>query len=475
MSFETLGLSAELLRAIAEQGYTEPTPVQAQAIPLVLEGRDIRAGAQTGTGKTASFTLPLLQRLSARASSSTSPAMHPIRALILTPTRELAAQVAESVQNYGKYLPLKSAVVFGGVNMNAQIKELQGGVDVLVATPGRLLDHVEQRTVNLSRVEMFVLDEADRMLDMGFMPDIKRVITLMSPQRQNLMFSATYSDEIKKLAEQLLQNPAMVEVARRNTASEMVKQVVYHVEKDRKRELLSHLIKTHDLQQVLVFTRTKHGADRLTTQLEKDGIAAVAIHGDKAQSQRTKALEDFKQGTVKVMVATDIAARGLDIDQLPHVVNYELPHVPEDYVHRIGRTGRGGSSGDAISLVCEEEHKFLADIERVLNRSIDSEVIAGFEKGVAGAVAVVAEDSRSRDNRSRDGRSRTPRENKVESKPREQRSTRSTLSGDRTIDPMAQYVARPVSQPAPDYTAPQRNTKQKQIAALFLPPKVPQE
>jgi ATP-dependent RNA helicase RhlE len=381
MSFATLGLSSELLRAVSDQGYTSPTPIQLQAIPAVLSGRDLMAAAQTGTGKTAGFTLPLLQRLSVHASASTSPAKHPIRALILTPTRELAAQVEESVQAYGKYLPLRSTVVFGGVNINTQFKALLAGVDVLVATPGRLLDHVQQRTVNLSRVEILVLDEADRMLDMGFMPDIKRILSLLPPKRQNLLFSATFSDDIKQLARQLLDSPVLIEVARSNSASEMVTQVVHPVDHERKRELLAHLIKSRDLQQVLVFARTKHGASRLASQLERDGLAAAAIHGDKSQPQRTQALADFKSGAVRVLVATDIAARGLDIDQLPCVINFELPNVPEDYVHRIGRTGRAGSSGDAISLVGEDEQKLLAEIERMLKREIPKEVIPGFEHG----------------------------------------------------------------------------------------------
>ncbi len=458
MSFESLGLSAELLRAIAEQGYTEATPVQAQAIPLILEGRDIRAGAQTGTGKTASFALPMLQRLSAHANNSTSPAMHPVRALILTPTRELAAQVEESVRIYGKYLPLKSAVVFGGVSISTQIKAMQSGVDIVVATPGRLLDHVQQRTVNLSKVEILVLDEADRMLDMGFMPDIKRILSLLQPKRQNLMFSATYSDEIKNLAEELLDSPAVIEVARRNIDSEMITQVVYPVDKDRKRELLTHLIKSRNLHQVLVFTRTKHGADRLTQQLEKDGINAAAIHGDKAQNQRTKALEDFKQGTVHVLVATDIAARGLDIDQLPVVVNYELPHVPEDYVHRIGRTGRGGSSGNAISLVSDDEMRHLREIERMIKRTITSEVIPGFEEGTATAETA---HTRPKDQH-RGDRVRPPRRDEA---------------AQPVIQPIAS-IAQSVSQPPVSgvglsaQQSAQHHGKSKQIAALFLPPKV---
>lgn len=376
MSFSTLGLSAELLRAIADQGYTEPTPVQTQAIPVILEGRDIMAGAQTGTGKTAAFTLPMLQRLTINTAATKRGA---VRALVLVPTRELAAQVGESVSTYGKHLPLKSAIVFGGVKVNPQIAQLRAGVDILIATPGRLLDHVTQKTVDLSRVEILVMDEADRMLDMGFIHEIKKVLALLPKGRQNLLFSATYSDDIKKLADQLLNSPVLVEVARRNIASETVAQVVHPVDRVRKRELLAQLIKSGDWQQVLVFGRTKHGASRLAEQLEKDGITAAAIHGNKSQPQRTKALADFKQGKVRVLVATDIAARGLDIDQLPHVVNFELPNVAEDYVHRIGRTGRAGCSGEAVSLVCIDENKLLAGIERLINRDIPKVMIPGFE------------------------------------------------------------------------------------------------
>ncbi len=375
MSFDSLGLSTEILRAVSEQGYTEPTPVQAQAIPAVLQGGDLLAGAQTGTGKTAGFTLPLLQRLSGAPASK---GRRPVRALILTPTRELAAQVGESVTTYGKYLPLRSAVIFGGVKIGPQITRLRNGVDILVATPGRLLDHVQQGTLDLSKVEILVLDEADRMLDMGFLRDIRKILDLLPRQRQNLLFSATFSNEIKRLADKLLDDPALIEVARRNTASERVAQVVHPVDRERKRELLSHLITNGNWQQVLVFTRTKHGANRLTRQLEQDGISAAAIHGNKSQGARTKALADFKQGKIRVLVATDIAARGLDIDQLPHVVNFELPNVPEDYVHRIGRTGRAGNEGEAMSLVCVDEHKLLRDIERLLKREIPRDVIDGF-------------------------------------------------------------------------------------------------
>ena len=374
MSFDSLGLSAELLRAVADQGYSEPTPIQSKAIPVVLQGRDLLAAAQTGTGKTAGFTLPLLQQLSGGPRGQRQP-----RALVLTPTRELAAQVLESVQTYGKYLGLRSAAIFGGVGINPQIDLLRRGVDILVATPGRLLDHVGQKTLDLSRIEILVLDEADRMLDMGFIHDIKRVLKLLPKRRQNLLFSATFSDEIRTLANGLLDNPASVEVAARNTATELVSQIVHPVDKGRKRALLSKLISDGSWHQVLVFTRTKHGANRLAEQLGKDGISAAAIHGNKSQSARTRALADFKRNSIRVLVATDIAARGLDIDQLPHVVNFELPNVPEDYVHRIGRTGRAGASGQAMSLVSLDEKKLLGGIERLLKRKIDAVAVPGFE------------------------------------------------------------------------------------------------
>ncbi len=379
MSFDSLGLRADILRAIADQGYSTPTPIQLQAIPAVLKGGDILAGAQTGTGKTAGFTLPLLEKLSQAPAEKTAQGRRPVRALILTPTRELAAQVFESVRDYGKYLPLRSTVVFGGVSINPQMMKLRGGVDILVATPGRLLDLVNQNAVSLRQVEVLVLDEADRMLDMGFIHDIKKVLALLPKQRQNLLFSATFSDEIKALADKLLNQSTLIEVARRNTASERVTQRVYPVDRHRKRELLSHLINQGDWQQVLIFIRTKHGANKLTEQLQDDGISAAAIHGNKSQGARTKALEDFKRGAIRALVATDIAARGIDIDQLPHVVNYELPNVPEDYVHRIGRTGRADAEGMAVSLVCIDEDKFLRDIEKLIKRNIDKETITGFE------------------------------------------------------------------------------------------------
>ncbi|TKC89701.1 DEAD/DEAH box helicase [Trinickia terrae] len=378
MSFDSLGLSEPLVRAVHELGYTSPTPIQKQAIPAVLDGGDLLAGAQTGTGKTAGFTLPILQRLTTMQAGA-NPAKRAVRALILTPTRELAAQVEESVRAYGKYLKLKSTVMFGGVGINPQIDALKRGVDIVVATPGRLLDHMQQKTIDLSQLDILVLDEADRMLDMGFIHDIKRVLAKLPPKRQNLLFSATFSDEIKALADSLLDSPALIEVARRNTTAETVAQKIYPVDRDRKRELLTHLIRQHNWFQVLVFTRTKHGANRLAEQLTKDGISALAIHGNKSQSARTRALAEFKNNTLQVLVATDIAARGIDIDQLPHVVNYDLPNVPEDYVHRIGRTGRAGASGEAVSLVCVDELQLLKDIEKLIKRSVPQEVIPGFD------------------------------------------------------------------------------------------------
>jgi ATP-dependent RNA helicase RhlE len=383
MSFDSLGLSVELLRAVQEQGYNEPTPIQTQAIPLILEGKDLMAGAQTGTGKTAGFTLPLLQQLNSRPVDSSQKA---VRALVLTPTRELAAQVEQSVETYGRYLSLKSAVIFGGVKINPQKDKLCRGVDVLVATPGRLLDHARQKTVDLSRVEILVLDEADRMLDMGFIHDIRKILALMptKSQRQSLLFSATFSSEIKKLSHQILNHPELVEVARRNEPIELISQRIHPVDKNRKRELLSHMIGSGNWRQVLVFTRTKHGANRLAKQLGIDGLNATAIHGNKSQGARTRALSEFKKGQVRVLVATDIAARGLDIDQLPHVVNYELPNVPEDYVHRIGRTGRAGREGEAVSLVSPDEIKLLRDIQRLIKTEIPSEVVPGYEStGIA--------------------------------------------------------------------------------------------
>ena len=365
MSFDLLGLQPELLRAVAEKGYTTPSPIQSQAIPVVLAGGDLIAGAQTGTGKTAAFVLPMLQRLAQASHTGRAP-----RALVLTPTRELAAQVAESAREYGKYVRLRTAVVFGGVSINPQIDAMRAGCDLLIATPGRLLDLAEQRAVDLREVQCFVLDEADRMLDMGFIHAIRRVLKLLPPQRQNLMFSATYSEEIRELANRFVRNPKIVEVAPRNATAEKVEQTIYRVSKDHKRHLLAHLIDSGNWHQVLVFTRTKHGANRLAQQLEGAGIRSAAIHGNKSQGARVRALNDFKENRVTALVATEVAARGLDIKELPHVVNYELPNVPEDYVHRIGRTARAGTTGSAVSLVAPDETSLLRDIERVLRRSL---------------------------------------------------------------------------------------------------------
>ena len=376
MFFKDLGLSAELLRAVEKKGYDEATPIQQQAIPLVLQGKDVLAGAQTGTGKTAGFTLPLLQLLQTRNKEGQK--SFP-KVLVLTPTRELAAQVHESVRDYGSYLPFRSAVIFGGVSINPQKQKLIKGVDIVVATPGRLLDHVQQRSIDLSRVETLVLDEADRMLDMGFIHDIRRVLKVIPKQRQTLLFSATFSQEIKRLAAEFLDRPVEIQVTPQNTATELVSQIVYPVDKKRKRELLSQQIGEENWQQVLVFTRTKHSANKLAEQLNKDGISSAAIHGNKSQGARTRALSDFKAGTVRTLVATDIAARGIDIDKLPHVVNYELPNVAEDYIHRIGRTARAGRKGHAISLVCVDELKLLQDIERLLGKTIEKIKLPGYD------------------------------------------------------------------------------------------------
>ena len=378
MTFDTLGLSADLLRTVAEEGYTEPTPVQERAIPLVLQGRDILAAAQTGTGKTAAFTLPILDRLRQHANTSFSPARHPVRVLILVPTRELAVQVDESVHTYGRTVPLRSTVVYGGMPMEPQIKALRGGIEILVATPGRLLDLVGQKVANLGQVEILVLDEADRMLDMGFLPDIQRIIALLPAKRQNLMFSATFADEIRRLSKTILHDPVEVEVAPRNATVEAIHQLVYPVDRDRKEELLAHLIRKDDLRQLLVFTRTKIGATRLATWLDRQGLNAVAIHSDRSQPERTRALEEFKSGEIRVLVATDVAARGLDIEDLPYVVNFELPWNPQDYVHRIGRTGRAGATGEAISLVCIDETDLLRGVQRLLRKAIPWTVEEGF-------------------------------------------------------------------------------------------------
>lgn len=378
MSFDELGLAPELLRVVAQQGYTEPTPVQREAIPLVLEGRDVLAAAQTGTGKTAAFVLPILQRLTQNPAYSQTSGRRPVRVLVVTPTRELCLQVEESVRTYSKQRPVRSTAVYGGVPFDPQLRKLLQAPEIVVATPGRLLDHVEQKTIDLSRVEVLVLDEGDRMLDMGFIPDIRRIIKLLPTQRQTLMFSATFSAEVRKLAADFQHNPAFIQVTPEQTSAQLVRQVVIPVDRMRKRELLSRLIRSGRVEQALVFTRMKHGAGRLAEQLERDGIKATAIHGDKSQIQRIRALTDFKNGKVDILVATDVAARGLDIDALPHVVNYELPTVASDYVHRIGRTGRAGIGGDAISLVSPEEEPLLLEIERLLKHEIPIETIPGF-------------------------------------------------------------------------------------------------
>ena len=429
MSFEELGLLPELLKAVADAGYSEPTPIQAQAIPVVLEGKDVMGGAQTGTGKTAGFVLPLLQRLARHASTSPSPARHPVRALILTPTRELAMQVHESVQTYGKYVPLRDLVVYGGVDIKPQTEALRKGVEIVVATPGRLLDHVQQKSVAFNFVEVLVLDEADRMLDMGFIPDIKRILAMLPKERQSLLFSATFSEEIKKLADSMLKAPVLIEVARRNAVTETVTHRMHPVDQDNKRQLLAHMLKTSSLSQVLVFVGTKFGASRLAHYLEKQGINATAIHGDKSQQQRTEALEAFKSGAARVLVATDVAARGLDIDDLPHVINFELPHVPEDYVHRIGRTGRAGKEGDATSLVCAEERGKLAEIEKLIKRPIEQVIVPGFEPGADfSGPATRGRRGRGAGNdeprEKREPSRREPRESREKREPREPREPR---------------------------------------------------
>jgi len=462
----------ELLRAVAEQGYTEPTPIQSQAIPIVLAGRDLLGAAQTGTGKTAGFTLPLLQRLAPLATKSFSPALHPVRCLILTPTRELAIQVHDSVKGYGKHIPLRSFVVYGGVNINPQIEELKRGVEILVATPGRLLDLVGQKAVNLGKVQILVLDEADRMLDMGFIPDIKRIIALLPAMRQTLLFSATFSDEIRKLASQFQKDPAKVEVARRNEPIALVTQYVHFIDANRKRELLSHLVKTNDWEQVLVFTKTKHGANRLASQLQRDHINADAIHGNKSQNARIRALEDFKEGKVKVLVATDIAARGLDIEELPHVVNFDLPHVPEDYVHRIGRTGRAGATGEALSLVCGEDRPLLAAIEKLINRRIEVRAVAGFEAGHAPKreepVARGKAPAKPRGEGARAKRGEGRRDGRREERaPRYKPTPTPRVSGDTGgMDFSKPYEPSPSAAPRPE-PQPGRRRQQQPIPALF--------
>jgi superfamily II DNA/RNA helicase len=401
--FQDFGLSADILRALTDQGYVHPTPIQAQAIPIVLQGRDVMGAAQTGTGKTAGFSLPIIQLLLAHASTSASPARHPVRALILTPTRELADQVADNVKAYSRHTPLRSTVIFGGMDMAPQTAALRAGVEIVIATPGRLLDHVQQKTLNLSQTQILVMDEADRMLDMGFLPDLQRIINLLPKQRQNLMFSATFSPEIKKLANSFLNNPVMIEVARSNATADNVTQIVYKVADDAKRDAVAHIIRERNLKQVIVFSNTKIGASRLSRELEKQGIKASAIHGDKSQAERMAALDAFKRGDIEVLVATDVAARGLDIAELPCVINYDLPYNAEDYVHRIGRTGRAGASGDAISLVTDQDARLLIDIEKLIKQKLSPIQLEGLVS--AGAHGGARRPRRDEERDSREGRS----------------------------------------------------------------------
>jgi len=457
--FEQLGLIEPLLRAVTELGYQTPTPVQAEAIPLVLQGRDLMAGAQTGTGKTAAFALPILQQIAPLASSSASPARHPVRALVLAPTRELAIQVEASFREYAQYLPLRTAVVYGGVDMNAQIAQLRRGVEVLVATPGRLLDHVQNRTVTFGQVSVLTLDEADRMLDMGFLPDIRRIIALLPGRRQNLLFSATFPEEIRKLAGTLLREPAEIQIAARNAVAELVTHVVYPVAREKKRELLCHLIRSRNLTQVLVFSGTRIGANRLAHQLRREHIHADAIHGDKSQAERLEALEGFKAGRTAVLVATDVASRGLDIEGLPQVINFDIPHSPEDYVHRIGRTGRAGMAGEAISLVAPEDRDSLAAIEKLIGRSIERVLVAGFEPN-AGAMAAVMGRSERGEARGRGG------EWRGRGVGRRQRTSRPAEAADPIFSKPYEPDASQVTEP-PRQTAAAPGRRPKQVAVLL--------
>ena len=449
-TFAELGLAPDILRALDDMGYASPTPIQEQVIPLALQGGDILGAAQTGTGKTAAFALPLIQRLLPFANTGTSPAKHPIRALILTPTRELAIQVEESVKAYCKHVPLRSLVVYGGVNINTQIPILKTGIEILVATPGRLLDHVQNKTLMLTQVNTLVLDEADRMLDMGFMPDLRRIVALLPAQRVNMMFSATFPEEIRKLADSILNEPAFIEVARNETAI-TITQVVHPVHHERKRQLLAHLIKSRDLRQVLVFTGTKLGCNRLANELNKLGLHADAIHGDKTQQERIKALDAFKSGALRLLIATDVAARGIDIEALPYVVNYDLPHNAEDYVHRIGRTGRAGAQGEAISLVSEAETRYLKDIEKLIGSAIDAVIVPGFEPDAAEVPAY---------------RSRPPR---TEPADRPERPRRDPAARPRDALFDAPYVPKPPAESPPT----SRPAAKKPLAALFRRPAKP--
>ena len=468
-TFAELGLLPELLRAVSEQGYSQPTPIQRQAIPAVLARRDIMGSAQTGTGKTASFALPILQLLSGHANHSPSPARHPVRALVLTPTRELAVQVEESFRSYGKFVPLRTTVIYGGVDMDPQIRALHGGVEIVVATPGRLLDHVRNRSIQLGRVEILVLDEADRMLDMGFLPDLKRILAQIPAQRQNLLFSATFSDEIRSLAAELLNRPVLIAVAPRNTAAETVSHRAYLVGTDDKRRALVHLVRSEDLRQVLVFTRTRLGANRLARNLERDGINATAIHSNRTQQEREKALADFKNNAVRVLVATDVASRGLDIEELPIVVNFELPYSPEDYVHRIGRTGRAGASGEAISLVEPEEYKLLADIERLLKKTIPRQPLGFGKEDRPGDASRTSRAHSSRPTRDERQPRREERQPRREARPREERRPQNTTKPRPANDgfDFSKPYEPTVSQGAPAKKASHPRKPARQVAVLL--------
>jgi ATP-dependent RNA helicase RhlE len=466
-SFDQLGLIPPLAQAVRELGYAQPTPVQEQAIPLVLAGRDLMAGAQTGTGKTAAFALPILQRLAPLASASASPARHPVRALILAPTRELAIQVEASFKEYGKHLPLRSTVVYGGADMDAQIRELRRGVEILVATPGRLLDHVQSKTVMLNQVGILTLDEADRMLDMGFLPDIRRIIALLPQERQNLLFSATFPDEIRNLIKSLLRNPAEVQIAARNAVAELVTHVVHPVAREKKRELLAYLIQTRGLTQVLVFCGTRIGANRLAHQLRKDRIHADAIHGDKTQAERLVALENFKAGKTAVLVATDVASRGLDIEGLPQVINFDIPHSPEDYVHRIGRTGRAGLTGEAISLVSPQDMEALAAIERLIKRQIDRVLVPGFQPDGGTAATLMGREARGGTRRSEAPRPTAPRPTAPRPAAPRPAPQPQRPQGDPIFSkPYEPGVAPAAAAPKPEAAQPSKR-RQPQVAALL--------
>jgi superfamily II DNA/RNA helicase len=463
--FADFGLAPEIERALSDQGYVHPTPIQAKAIPIVLQGRDVMGAAQTGTGKTASFSLPIIQLLLPHANTSMSPARHAVRALVLTPTRELAIQVAENVKAYAQHTPLRSTVVFGGMDMRPQTEILRRGVEIVIATPGRLLDHVEQKNISLGQVQMLVMDEADRMLDMGFLPDLQRIINLLPKKRQNLMFSATFSPEIKKLASSFLTDPLTIEVARSNATNTAITQVLYKVEEAQKADVVQHLIRSRALKQVLVFSNTKIGASRLSRTLEAAGVKALAIHGDKTQQERIAALDAFKNGTIDVLVATDVAARGLDITDLPCVINYDLPYNAEDYVHRIGRTGRAGATGDALSVYTEKDERLLADIEKLIKQTITRGELTGFTPGRAAG---------TREERpSRGGRRDTdapPRAERSERPERFERGPRSGPSGPRRdkVDPWFLKPYEPTSAPRRDDAVPAAPSKPKPKLAALL-------